>query len=434
MIRFISIICTFVIVSLFFFPFQFKFLPGVNTKVVLAAMGLVVFILKLARDRKGAFNKDMFVLTIFAALVSLAGLTSVTINSTPDYAYTTYLVSMLVWVGAAYFAVCCIRRTHGCASVLLVGNYLIAVCVFQCVMALWIDASVSLKTLVDAYIEQGQDFLNSYKVQRLYGIGASLDVAGSRFAAVLALTAFFLIHIQDTVYRKYQWLYWIAFIIIAVAGNMVARTTTVGVLVAFLYLLYKSKVYLLQLPRPFRYTLLWFFFLLVIAVPVLTYYYNHNADFQKNLHFAFEGFFSLAEEGKWDVSSNEKLKTMYVFPDNWKTWFIGDGYFDNPVDTDPYFTGKVIQGFYMGTDVGYLRFIFYFGLVGLAAFSAFIYKSFLICWKRFVSQREMFLLFLLINFIIWFKVSTDIFLVFALFLMVSEQENKTYNERILITE
>ena len=58
---------------------------------------------------------------------------------------------------------------------------------------------------------------------------------------------------------------------------------------------------------------------------------------------------------------------MYVFPDNLKTWLIGDGYFSNPYNIDPYFTGRFVGGYYMSTDVGYLRFIFYSGLVGIGS-------------------------------------------------------------------
>ena len=123
---------------------------------------------------------------------------------------------------------------------------------------------------------------------------------------------------------------------------------------------------------------------------------------------------------------------MYVFPELFRTWVIGDGYFANPRDTDPFFTGKMIGGYYMGTDVGYLRFIYYFGLIGLAAISGVIYKSAQICWKRFAEYKEMFLLLMLVNFIVWFKVSTDIFLVFAPFLMVDKEENEAYLKQVAL--
>lgn len=42
--------------------------------------------------------------------------------------------------------------------------------------------------------------------------------------------------------------------------------------------------------------------------------------------------------------------------------------------------------------------------------------------KTFFSHRLLFAILLLLNFIIWCKVSTDIFLVFALFLCLREEE------------
>ena len=46
--------------------------------------------------------------------------------------------------------------------------------------------------------------------------------------------------------------------------------------------------------------------------------------------------------------------------------------------------------------------------------------------------KVMFVLLLLVNYIVWLKVSTDIFLVFALFLMVSrsEEEDKQLQHKI----
>ena len=146
--------------------------------------------------------------------------------------------------------------------------------------------------------------------------------------------------------------------------------------------------------------------------------------------FAFEGFFSLVEQGEWDVSSNNSLMNMYVFPDNAKTWIIGDGYFDGPSNTDPYYVGPTMTGFYMWTDVGYLRFIFYFGLIGLGAFMAFFYKCGQTCATKFSGYSVMFWIILLLNYIIWFKVSTDIFLVFALFLCISKEDNDAYENSL----
>ena len=432
MIKYISAICVTVLTSLFLFPIELKAFSGMNSKKFLAVVGVVWFLTNLGKNRTGRFSKDMIVPSLLAASVSLAGLIAVTYNDTPDYAYVTYITSMWVWLGAAYVVVHSIRLVHGSASIWLAGNYFIAVCIIQCIMALWIDSSVELKQAIDAVIEQGQDFLNSYKVERLYGIGASLDVAGSRFAAALVLLAFFQISMENTCFRSLRFIYLLAFVFIAIVGNMIARTTTVGLLLALGYLFYKSDIWRLKLSAESRKLWLYLGGVLLITTPLCFYLYQQDAIFRSNLRFAFEGFFSLIEKGEWQVSSNEKLQNMYVFPDNVKSWLIGDGYFSNPYNIDPYFTGRFIGGYYMGTDVGYLRFIFYSGLVGLAAITAVLWKACLICRSRFNTEKELFVLFLLVNLLVWFKVSTDIFLIFALFLMVNQDENDAYNRKISI--
>lgn len=420
MIRSILIFLTVIVTSIYFFPFSFKALPGVNTKMMVATIGLVIYLVRLSRGKNASVNKDMFFLSLCAVLVSLTSFFSITYNNTPDYAYVTYLVSMWVWIGGAYCVVRLMKGIHGDVSLQLVVNYLMAVCVAQCFLALWMDMYAPAKLFVDTYVEQGQEFLNEKNVRRLYGLGASLDVAGSRFSAVLVMIVFVLM--QGKISSRYYWIYISSFLIIMVAGSMIARTTYVGVGLALVYVLYKSRLYIFHLSQEVKRFCLWLLLFVGIILPVVIIAYHTVPEVQRNLRFAFEGFFSLVERGEWSITSNEKLMTMYVFPETLKTWLIGDGYFSSPRDVDPMFIGKIVGGYYMGTDVGYLRFIFYSGLVGLAAISTVMCKACQICIKQDGKYTALFLLLLAVNFIVWFKVSTDIFLVFALFLMVETEE------------
>ena len=163
-----------------------------------------------------------------------------------------------------------------------------------------------------------------------------------------------------------------------------------------------------------------------VAVVISVVLYNVSPIFRYNLHFAFEGFFSLAETGRWEVHSNEILKSMVVFPDNPKTWLIGNGYFENPYMKDPYYIGRIFYGYYMQTDIGYCRFLFYFGIFGLLAFIAYFIKVATTCMKRFPDYKLMFFAILMVNFIVWCKVSSDIFLVFAIFLCIPQQTDEKY--------
>ena len=418
-------------VSFYFFPFEFTFLPRVNTKMAMAGVGLVLYVVDLAKGRAPQINKDGFVIAVIATLVSLCGLASVIINHTNDYTYATYIVSMFVWLGGAYTAVKIVKMLHGYASVELICNYLIGVCVGQCILALMIDNIPSFKAIVDRYVV-GFDFVDTARLDeagRLYGIGAGLDVAGTRFAAVLVMTSVLLQKLSESRYRSYMWMYLTAFIIITVVGNMMARTTIVGVAVAIAYLIVTSGLFRMSIQKGNIRIWKYLIGLLCIALPIILHLYSTNQQFHDNIRFAFEGFFSLAEKGHWETNSNNILKNMIVFPDNLKTWLIGDGYIENPTYRDPYYVGPSHGGYYMGTDIGYLRFLFYFGAIGLATFIIYFCKVAKACAERFPKYATMFMLVLAINMIVWLKVSTDIFLVFAIFLCISKEDNEEYEKR-----
>ena len=86
--RGIRLVVYFVLVcltSFYFFPFAFSFLPAVNTKMMLAAVGLVLFLIQMARGRSGEIGRTFFWLSLLAVAVSLVAYASAVINGTRDY-------------------------------------------------------------------------------------------------------------------------------------------------------------------------------------------------------------------------------------------------------------------------------------------------------------------------------------------------------------
>lgn len=423
LVHIISVILT----SFYFFPIETVFLPGMNTKMALAGIGLLILGKCLAQRRNAGINKDFFVLSLLALGISLISLLTMTINNTPDASFLTYFVSMWVWMGGAYTVVRWLDTAYGYVNVRLVCNQLIAVCVIQCLIAWTKDVYPPLQAWVDSFVG-GEAFMGNTKEARLSGIGAALDVAGLRFSAVVVMIGYILSKAEELSHKQVV-TYLISFLIIAIIGNMMSRTTTVGVGLALVYWIYSTN--LLSLKQKIKNQKLWFWLggILCVIIPVFIYLYFANDTFYKNIRFGFEGFFSLWETGEWQTSSNDiLLEHMVVFPDNWVTWLIGDGYAANPMDKtlsffDPYYTGPIYHGYYKGTDIGYLRYIFYFGLVGTFVFVFFMWKSAWACIHRFKNYKMMFLMILLVNYIGWFKVSTDIFLVFAIFLVLSKKDD-----------
>lgn len=420
--KFIKMLIAGIAVSFYFFPFEFTFLPGINTKMAMAAVGLILFVLDYVRKYNGraVMNKEFLSIFSLAIIFSLLVLCSVILNNSSDYSYATYFVSMSVWVAGAYFVIKVIKLIHKEISVRLLCNYLIAVCVGQCIIALCIDNIPEFKDWINRYI-LGFDFVDLDKLNRLhrlYGIGAALDVAGTRFAAVLIMIAFLTKTYETDLSFSHMFIYMCSFVFIAIVGNMLARTTVLGVVIALLYWIIPNG----RSQKGTR-ALLYIFLTICVTLPYIVHLYNTNESFYNDIRFAFEGFFSLAEKGKWEVGSNDILVSMIVFPDEIKTWIIGDGYFVNPGSIDAYYVGEQYMGYYKGTDIGYLRFIFYCGLIGLTAFILFFFKVAKFCANRLNQYALLFYILLFLNLVIWFKVSTDIFVVFALFLVLGIEDD-----------
>jgi len=154
---------------------------------------------------------------------------------------------------------------------------------------------------------------------------------------------------------------------------------------------------------------------LFLSLIICVYLYNNVPAARSLFRFAFESFFNWMETGEWRSSSTDMLSGMWLLPESLKTWIIGDGYFADPSG----------GGYYMGVDIGYLRFIYYCGLLGVAAFSAFFIYLSIACYQKFPRHKHLFLLLLVLVFLVWIKVSTDIFLVYALFICIPDVQQYT---------
>ena len=223
---------------MYLFPFEFSFLPGMNTKMLLGGLGLIILTIQLAKKQDALIDYNIFSLSVIAILISLTALFSVTLNATAETSYVTYIVSMWVWASGAYTVVTFIRKVHGYSSVRIVCNYLIAVCVAQCVLALMIDTYPTFKNAVHIFVGKIAGIVDNIHMlddrNRLYGIGAALDIAGSRFSAILFMITYLCVKYQKELSKTQLLLYIFSFLFIALVGNMIARTTTVGLLLSCL--------------------------------------------------------------------------------------------------------------------------------------------------------------------------------------------------------
>lgn len=406
--RYILIFLTALVVNFFYFPASSPYLPS-NTKNLLALMGGLLLAYDLIRYRSYDLNKYLFGALGIAALYSVVNLVAVEINDEFDFSYANYVTTALIWLSSAYAATWAIRYTHGRVTIKLLTYYLAAVCVAQGVIAIAIDNIPSFKILVDSIFEGGE-YMEEF--DRLYGIGCGLDVGGLRMAVTQVFIAFVLC-VDDEVKRNSRALYGllISLILIAVIGNMIARTTSVGTLLALVTIIMSTQVYTLRITGKNIKMYTSFGWILLMTIPIAVYLYNTDPFFYQQFRFAFEAFFNYFEQGSLRTDSTDVLQTMWKWPETLQGWIIGTGLFGR---------------FLYGTDIGYCRFILYSGLVGFSVFAFFFLYHGYVFISRYRRYRYLFVALLMIHFAVWAKVSTDTFFIWALLYTFVDEDEADY--------
>lgn len=186
---------------------------------------------------------------------------------------------------------------------------------------------------------------------RLMGVGNAFFNGVIRYGINLIILTF--LHYNNrSIFSRKPYLFLTLYVFFIVVGIMTGRTFFVVVLLSILVIVfYESR----RLDKFIVRVVFTPFLLLLITIPFYFVFSNYVEieRLDRTLNFVFELFISYEETGSLSTNSSEATLNMYVFPDNLKTWFFGDGKFINSDGS-----------YYMYTDVGYLRYIYYFGLIG----------------------------------------------------------------------
>lgn len=403
------VLLTGLMMSFYFHPTELRVLPGYNTKIMLAIFGVAILVFNIIRTKDYSLSKGLLYSFMIAGAFSFVNYISLIINESDDYSYANYPISALIWIMGAYGTINFIRWTHSKVTIELVVRYLAGGAAFHSILSQLIDRNDSIRNFVTSifYISDSME-----EMQRLYSFGVGLDPAGVRFAVILIMIAGVLT--LSKVVKKSIGLmifYFLCFAIISVLGNIISRTTTVGMgLGLFVFAistgLYKFviKVSRIKIMRVFG-------VMLAIGIPIVVYYYNVNPSFQNQIEYGFEGFFNLFESGEFQTSSTDELSTMWVWPQDTQTWLIGSGLFLSKSSDFTYFS-----------DIGYCRFIFYSGLIGFTVFGLYFVYNAIYFAIRYPRYRYIFLLMIVVTFVVWSKVATDIFQLYALFYVFTDEE------------
>ena len=397
------------VVSLYVFPIEFTFLPrSINSKMIIAVFGILAYAFDSLRRGAAEMSGSVLMAALLAVIFSVWCLFSTTFSNTPDKTYVSYFISFGTWLAGAYGVYAALRLGHEKVDLEILVRYLALAGVFQCVAAVMNDNYDWFASFVKRIWAVGPDYYSRHN--RLYGIGAALDPGGICFSVIQVMIAhLFATHPNVRSRRAPQLFLLLAFSVITIIGSVISRTTLVGSGLGLAYIVYS----LIKLRQGGFITLrmlqiyVVFLFAMIGVLAFSIYFYSASRTFHGYLRFGFEAFFNWAETGVFRTSSTDILDTMWVWPQDTLTWIIGKG---------------TIANYINGTDIGYCNFIFYCGIIGLVLFSAFFVYCHWVQNHKFANFRIAALMLIALTFIIWAKVTTDIFFIDALLFCIAADE------------
>lgn len=337
-----------------------------------------------------------FILVFCSIISSLA-------NSVVDFSFIKEIVIVnVVRFYAAYFVVKMFLCSYDEKATLKQFIFLIEILVlFQILVALFMFFDRNIYNVLSPFLAMEgialSQTINALGI-RPFGIG-SYAFFGAGIINCISLVLFsYLLTNYRRCNRNYIVLI-LMYLLICVTGILMARTTLVGVVLSLtIILLHKSRLNFIKCIS------------IVVAVCVSLFVaLGFSASFFDQmddlLSFGYEMFFNYMESGQLETSSTNKMLEMYIFPDNIQTWLLGDARYH-----------AEDGGYYMSTDIGYLRMIYYGGVVVLFVFVLYQLKLMFFASAVFKDVSRVYLLvFVALFLILNFKGMTDLSFVLFLF-------------------
>lgn len=381
LLRYNSMIKTFsaFLIFLFLYPFSLAVFPQLTSRLILALFGTVLIgirIINMAAKRKIVVKKKIMGIYVAAFVVSAVALFSSFYNNQADFEFVTLPISITVAFFAVYFIYSVDKKFIVPTERFVIESIILAV-TFQCLLSFILFLRPDIQDAVYSLVSTSE--LRLSKIEelsggRIIGFGRSFFEAGIYNGMALMFIAYCIRYykLSNKELSKFVILYAFIFGI----GMMMARTTLVGAALSLLILLSSNNFNLRSVSRK---KLKFFSMLIIVPLGMVYLFLTLFPGFVQNLErlfrFGFELFINLSETGSLETTSTTGMFEMYIFPDNMKTWLIGDALWD-----DPFSDGT---SFYMGTDIGYSRMIFFFGIIGTLCF--FIYQYIFI--KYSINKR-----------------------------------------------
>ena len=346
----------------YLFPIEFTFLPFGTVRIV-QGIGLIYFIFTLLVRK---LPTSVLIFWGCAFLISCVGFYSTSIfNQANDFSVIQVRgIYVFLYTISAYLIVSIVRKitkTHPFYTLvewMVVATVVYALISF--VLFLSPDSYSIYKDLIvanDRLLTQNQELVQL----RLLGLSHNVQYANAAVFYGIVMWAVILVYKnKETFLFHHKWIFYSVISLLVVAGIFSGRTFFIMLLFTVLYILLlngKKGIW-----KTMKDCFVIFFPVILIASLGITYFMANNED---AMEWAFELFINMTD-GEMRSDSTDTLKDMLqILPDKTYTWIVGDGLAEYDDGT-----------FYMDTDAGYLRSIFYWGLFGTIIYYIVLYIYF----------------------------------------------------------
>lgn len=381
----VSVFLTFLLVH------SFYIIPPINSSMVgVVFLFLIALFLKrtfLTTAYRLAFHKGARNLYIFMLVMSLISIAIPFVHGTLDLSYTKNFISQFVQIFLIIFVFSFVfhnYRHRNLSPTEYAEKLIVWIFVVQSIVQILAFLSPQIASIVHI-------FYTEKAFERLYeGYGGirGLALTGSPgWGLAVGYGLAFLFYIKAYIVNKKVTIFAITLGLLLVLGTFFAgRSGFVGAILGIIFFLIASGNPLIKI-RNTVYGLLLF---LVVVLAVYFALPGFVALLQDRVFpFVFEFLYKYASTGELQTNSTNILMQMWAVEIPEMTYLHGTGFFTDPVS----------GGYYMGTDVGYIRNLLFGGVLWIILL--FLYQAKLIGFgyinkKLTRKNTKMLLVFILI--------------------------------------
>lgn len=353
-------LCLFLCMFFYFFPIQFNF--PITPSNIVQLIGIIIALSALIKSNL-RLNASIFRYMLLGTIIFIIGIfASIVLSHTNDLTFAiSHGLYVILYISGAITITVLAHLLDNQNTYVVILKYLVYVSI---IYASFSVLFFFLPDLYDQYssiiqnTEEKQEINKSLSAYRLVGLSNKVNYANAGVHyGIIIWTILLLAKLKYTFFFQHKVISSLLILFFTTVGIFSARTFFIMIpfTVIYLYLLNKGKNRLYKTIKDII-----SFFLPTVCVGGIGISYLAISN-PATVEWAFELFINISEGSASTGSTDTLLNMLSISPDNLKTWLFGDG------------RALTKTGFYMNTDVGYMRSIFYWGLVGTTVYYYFNY-------------------------------------------------------------